>query len=393
MKIKSNVTKSIAKFLVLVACATSSYAVRANIYTDNKIPKNIENRIEKIVNAPSHLAGIDNFERKPKIERIKDNIEWYKKHNQINNNYNRYGLDIKNYRNQNTFLEEKELKRYAVHHGNINPENYLKLMNDKILFEKIVKKHCPELIPKTFFKFKGQKIIPTKDVLIKNFKKTKSAFDSLKDGKYFIKEVSGTCGNNAMILTKKNNNLSFRHVTKGEISLDEFWETTKKKNYMVQEHIENHEIIKKLSPFALSTIRIVTTRFHNDVHILSADMRVSCQKDAVVDNFHKHGAIVHVNTKTGKLAKYAHKKQEKSLTVHPISNIKFENYKLPYWKETLEMVKKLHNIFPGFSSLGWDVAITPTGPKIIEGNSGWDRVVPQVTIGGIKEKWEHLKNI
>ena len=74
MKIKSNVKKSIAKFLVLVACATSSYAVRANIYTDNKIPKNIENRIEKLVNAPSHLAGIDNFERKPKIERIKDNI-------------------------------------------------------------------------------------------------------------------------------------------------------------------------------------------------------------------------------------------------------------------------------------------------------------------------------
>ena len=121
-------------------------------------------------------------------------------------------------------------------------------------------------------------------------------------------------------------------------------------------------------------------------------MRVSCQKNAVVDNFHKGGAIVHVDTKTGKLQKYAHRRLEKSLKVHPISKIKFEGYQLPYWKETLELVKKLHNIFPEFSSLGWDVAITPIGPKIIESNYGWDLAVPQVTSGGVKAKWEKLKN-
>ncbi len=365
----------------------------ADIYSNNNISEKVKARIEKIVNEPSHLAGIDSFKRKSKKERIKDNIKWYKIHHETNGHYNRYGLDIKNYRNEKNFMTSKELKRREIHHKNINPVNHRELMQDKVLFEKVVREHYPEFMPSTYFEFKGKKVIPTKTALVNSFEDTDSALKSLPDGKYFIKEVTGSCGNDAILLNKKDGNLNFRHVTKGDISLNEFWNTTQKTSFMVQEHVENHEDIKKLSPFALSTIRIVTTRFHDKVHILSADMRVSCQENAVVDNFHKHGAIVHVNTKTGKLAQYAHRRLEKSLKVHPISGIKFKNYKLPYWKETLEMVKKLHDIFPEFSSLGWDAAITPTGPKIIEENYGWDIAVPQVTTGGIKQKWEKLKNI
>lgn len=388
-----NFKKVISSTLIISAMILQLPAVNADIYSDNKIPQKVKERIEKIVDEPSHLAGIDNFKRKPRKERIKDNIEWYKKHGETNKHYNRYGLDIKNHRSEENFMTSKELNRLGIHHKNVNPKKHLKLMQDKVLFEKVVKEYYPEFMPGTYFKFKGKKIIPTKTASVNGFEDTESAFNSLPDGKYFIKEVTGSCGNDAILLTKENGALNFRHVTKGDISLDEFWNITKKRSFMVQEYVENHADIKKLSPFALSTIRIVTTRFHDDVHILSADMRVSCQENAVVDNFHKRGAIVHVNTKTGKLAKYAHRRLETSLKVHPISGIEFKNYTLPYWKETLEMVKKLHDIFPEFSSLGWDAAITPTGPKIIEGNYGWDIAVPQTTIGGIKELWQELKSI
>lgn len=385
--------KAILNTLIISAMIFQFPMIRADIYSDNKIPNKVKAKIEKIVDEPSHLAGIDSFKRKSREERIKDNIKWYKKHSEANGHYNRYGLDIKNYRSEENFMTSKELDRWGIHHKNINPKEHIDLMRDKVLFEKVVKEHYPEIMPSTYFKFSGEKIIPTENVLLNNFKDTKSAFNSLKDGKYFIKEVTGSCGNDAILLNKKDGNLNFRHVTNGNISLKKLLNITKKMDFLVQEHVENHADIKKLSPFALSTIRIVTTRFHDDVHILSADMRVSCQKDAVVDNFHKRGAIVHVDTETGTLAKYAHRRLETSLKVHPISKIKFKNFKLPYWKETLDMVKKLHDIFPEFSSLGWDVAITPTGPKIIEGNCGWDIAVPQVTTGGILEKWEQLKNI
>ncbi len=388
-----NFKKAASSLLAITMLMAQFSTVYADIYSSNGISDKVKEKIEKIVNAPSHLAGIDKFKRKCKKERIQDNIDWYKKYGQINKHYNKYGLDIKDYRDAKDFMTGKELRRLAIHHGDVNPKDYKDLIRDKILFEKVVREHYPEIMPATYFKFRSKDIIPTDGVLINEFKDTKSALDSLKDGKYFIKEVAGSCGDNAILLTKKSEKLSFRHVTKGYISLEDVWNITNKTDFMVQEYIENHSDIKKLSPYALSTIRIVTTRFHDNVHILSADMRVSCQENAVVDNFHKHGAIVHVGTKTGKLAKYAHRRLEGSLKVHPISKIKFENYKLPYWQETLETVKKLHNIFPQFSSLGWDIAITPTGPKIIESNYGWDIAVPQVTTGGIRPKWEKLKNI
>lgn len=388
-----NFKKAISNLLIISSIITKLPAVHADIYSDNNISENVKAKIEKIVSAPSHLAGIDGFKRKPRNERIKDNIKWYKKHGQVNKSYNKYDLDIENYRNQDDFMSLKELNRLAVHHGNVNPRKHLNLVWDKVIFEKIVKSKFPGSIPEIYFKFKGKKIIPTKGVLLSGFENTKSAFDYLKDGKYFIKPVSGTCGEGIILLTKQSGKLNFRHVTKGNISLGEFWKITSKTNFMVQEYIENHDDIKRLNPFALSTIRIVTTRFNKDVHILSGDMRVSCQENAVVDNFHKRGAIIHVDTESGKLEKYGHRRLETTLKVHPISKIKFEGYQLPYWQETLEMVKKLHMLFPQFSSLGWDIAITPTGPKVIETNYHWDIAVPQTTIGGIRSIWNKLKKI
>ncbi|MBR2735607.1 MAG: hypothetical protein IKE05_05395, partial [Clostridia bacterium] len=123
------------------------------------------------------------------------------------------------------------------------------------------------------------------------------------------------------------------------------------------------------------------------------DLRVGCSKDAVVDNFAKEGAIVHVDEKTGKLGKYAFRKHKKITDKHPMSGIKFQNYQLPFWEESIELVKKLHNVFPEFSSIGWDIAITEDGPIVIEGNSSWDHTIPQTTFGGLKEKWNRAKTI
>ena len=366
---------------------------QADIYSDNGIPDNIKSRIIKIVDTPSNLAGFANFKRKSKQQRIKDNIDWYKKHGTVNKEYVRYGLDIKNYRNQDDYLSGREFNRYAIHHGSINPEQYRPLLSDKMLFDEVVRQHYPKVLGDVYFEFKGKNIIPRKNVLIKNQTNTVSALKSLGDGKYFIKELDGLCGNNAMVLTIRNGKMRFQHVSKGKITLEDFRKITSKRAFLVQKHVENHSKLKKLSPAALSTVRIVTTRFNKNVHILSSDLRVGCSKNSIVDNFAKEGAIVHVNEKTGRLAKYAFRKHKKVMDRHPVSKIKFENYQLPFWKETIALVKKLHNIFTEFSSIGWDIAITEDGPIVIEGNYGWDHTIPQTTGGGLKKKWENSKNI
>ena len=241
-----NFKKAISGLLALSTLFVQLPSARADIYSDNHISKKVKAKIEKLVNAPSHLAGIDNFKRKSKKERIKDNIEWYKKHHEVNGQYNMYGLDIKNYRNPDDFLLSKEVGRLAIHHGNVNPRKYRDLIRDKMVFEKVVREHYPDSIPRIYFKFKGNQIIPEKNVLTSGFEDTKSALDSLENGKYFVKEVAGSCGDNAVLITKEDDKLNFRHVLKGNISLDEFLDITSKTDFMVQEHVENHAISRNL---------------------------------------------------------------------------------------------------------------------------------------------------
>jgi len=77
---------------------------------------------------------------------------------------------------------------------------------------------------------------------------------------------------------------------------------------------------------------------------------------------------------------------------HPISNTVFEDCQLPYWNEVKDLVEKAHKQFYYVQSIGWDVAITPNGPILIEGNDNWGSIPSQIVEGGLKEKWHKLKN-
>ena len=41
---------------------------------------------------------------------------------------------------------------------------------------------------------------------------------------------------------------------------------------------------------------------------------------------------------------------------------------IPYWKESLETCLKAAKMVDGLGYVGWDIAVTPNGPVLIEGN-------------------------
>ena len=81
------------------------------------------------------------------------------------------------------------------------------------------------------------------------------------------------------------------------------------------------------------------------------------------------------------------------VTKHPVTGFVFEGYQLPYWKEVKELVTNAHLLLPEITTIGWDVAITPDGPVLVEGNDNWEITGPQDTMGGLKEKWYALHNM
>lgn len=72
-------------------------------------------KINRIVNSPTFFPE---YQRKSKLERYIDNYKWlftYKRHNP---SYNLYGLDVRDFRNQDDYVDIKYIKRdrLSPHH-------------------------------------------------------------------------------------------------------------------------------------------------------------------------------------------------------------------------------------------------------------------------------------
>lgn len=58
--------------------------------------------------------------------------------------------------------------------------------------------------------------------------------------------------------------------------------------------------------------------------------------------------------------------------VHPGTGVSLDGFALPRASEAMELVKDAQRRFPMLPTLGWDVALTDDGPRIIEANARWD---------------------
>ena len=375
-------------FLVLFNC-------HACIAKEVAVPKEVMQEIERIVDAPSCFAGVDGMARKSRKSRIKDMVEWYNEYGIVNEEYNNWGLDIKNFRKQEDFLEYKVLcdERRQFHHGNINPKEYQPSYADKFEFYQTMKNNnLEDKTAKINYIVKEGKVVFPDD---KQDMSALSALKSLKDGKYICKPRHGECGQGVRLIVKRNERLSFYDKYFKKASKDNFLESIYRKNYIIQDYVQQHKKLSALNDSSLNTLRIVTTRFSKDVHILGAMFRMGTG-ESIIDNAYTGGVCTSVNLKKGTLGKYGfyYSKFNKKVELkHPVSHIKYEDYQLPYWEETIKLVKKAHKVFCGLSSIGWDVAITEKGPIIMELNPGYSLTGFQAVNGGLKEKWYKLKKM
>ncbi len=70
--------------------------------------------------------------------------------------------------------------------------------------------------------------------------------------------------------------------------------------------------------------------------------------------------------------------QNKTYSQHPQTKVQITGFEIPYWDEVIRLVYDLCEHVPGDKYVGWDVAIGPAGPIVIEGNFGWSMIPFQV---------------
>jgi len=165
------------------------------------------------------------------------------------------------------------------------------------------------------------------------------------------------------------------------VTLDEIFEHLKTRSldgpYLLQKQVSDHEAIRALSGAeTLCALRVPTCRFPNgETNALPfALFKMPVDPDAVVNTGARGAVIYPVEVETGRLAAGIIRGRFEVFTVHPTSGKKALGFEIPLWSEALELCRTAHSeVFSTFPTIGWDVAITPDGPVLVEMNIQWLR--------------------
>jgi hypothetical protein len=156
----------------------------------------------------------------------------------------------------------------------------------------------------------------------------------------------------------------------------------------LQERVQQHPEISRIYPHSVNTIRLITVLKDDEPAPFAAMIRFGAHGNAN-DNWSTGGAMGKIDMATGQLGKYFFFKPGygSKVIAHPDTGVVFENVRIPFSREALDAALQLHRAFYGVHSIGWDIAIGPTGPVFIEGNDNWGIIMFQALEGGMKQNF------
>lgn len=151
------------------------------------------------------------------------------------------------------------------------------------------------------------------------------------------------------------------------------------RQFLVEAFIDQHPGMSALCPTSVNSLRMITFFDGTDVHVLEAVLRMGNGAD--VDNYGRGGMYTVLDERTG-IAHYgAFDKFANTFSEHPQSGTPIVGFQVPMYDEVLSTLDKVSRIIPQIPYVGWDVAISRTGPAIIEGNynTGVFQMKPSLT--------------
>lgn len=250
--------------------------------------------------------------------------------------YTMFGFYDMNGKQRDTYLTRIRNKKVCEM---MNDQDYGILFDDKLQFNQI------------FSKFLHRKVLDATKATEEDMK------EFLKDQEFiFAKPNRGTCGD------------GIEKLRTADYTPASMLQYVKDKNLPVLEHaLPQHPDMARLHPESVNTMRIVTDLVDDKVYIAYIVMKIG-RGDGFCDNSGQGGVIVRVDPDTGKIISDATDDYFNLYDRHPDTGIVFKGYQLPMYKEAIEFAKEAARVIPQTRHVGWDIAITPDGPALIEGN-------------------------
>jgi glutathione synthase/RimK-type ligase-like ATP-grasp enzyme len=150
-------------------------------------------------------------------------------------------------------------------------------------------------------------------------------------------------------------------------------------NWIIQERITTHALLRNLALGALSTARITTIlNEHGVPEPVSAVLRLASDPKAQVDNMKAGGLLAPVDLVTGVLGIACKGYGGGDYAQHPATGAGIEGRMVPWWQEAKQLAVEAHrSAFSDYALVGWDIGICDQGAILIEGNAKPGVLMPQ----------------
>lgn len=151
---------------------------------------------------------------------------------------------------------------------------------------------------------------------------------------------------------------------------------------LVEQLLPQHERMSELYAGSVNTLRIITYRAPDGVfHVIASVLRIG--NGGVVDNFAGGGMFTMLDDRG--VAKWAGvDKNSHVFDRHPVTGVAIAGFEVPFYREALAMVEEASRRLPTVPYVGWDVAITPTGPALIEANHNSSVFQMKPSVSGVR---------
>ena len=329
--------------------------------------------IKRILQAVRRLKYTPRPHRKKFFKLSYDMLRWIYKNRGGINLFVDYGLVEKNSR-IGDFLTERAFKKSEK---KLNDHYYLPLLEDKMIFYQYLKEIGFPVPNNRFIVINNSLLVPgsAKRMPIDKI------YEYEVDG--YMKIINGFAGKNVYKIIVRAGKLFINH---DEWDINAFKSLTEKNIFLIQDRVIQHSEINRINPSCINTLRIVTVNSQNEPSLFHVSQRFGINGNHV-DNNSMGNIAVGVNMDSGRLMEkaYTHDPAHFKIKTHPDTGVTFEDYQVPFYKEAINMTLELHQYFTHFSIIGWDIAITPNGPSIIEGNYNTNLTMSEVGYGGYKK--------
>jgi len=184
----------------------------------------------------------------------------------------------------------------------------------------------------------------------------------------WVKSLDGKGGEGAASFRREGDH--YRDASGKMLTAAAFAEQLSATDCIVQPRLMNHQRIADITNGALASLRIITgVDATGRASVIAAMLYLpsGARQSSIA------GIGCAIERTSGTLTRALDFQDgAKEILHHPDTGSDIVGRALPHWPESLALACRAHEIgFDRFVFLGWDIALTPDGPLLLEANAGW----------------------